>query len=93
MRGGLSVSASIVGGGAGAEGVAFWSGPSGGRAAAGGAGADVGDGSARAGAGTAAGFARAGVDGFDECQKQPMDAPAINTTLIARMDTTHFLHH
>ena len=64
--------------GAGGEGVAVGRGASGTR----------GDTSAPAGAGAAAGFARAGVDGFVECQKQPKDAPAINATLIARKDTT-----
>src|SRR5206468_12429741 len=70
MRGGLSVSASIVGGQAGGEGVAVCPGASGTRGDAGTVGAD-GDTSASAGASAAAGFARAGVDGFVECQKQP----------------------
>jgi hypothetical protein len=53
----------------------------------------VGDGSAIAGAGSAAGFVRAGVDGFDECQKQPMDAPAITVRAIARTVITMAREH
>src|SRR6185503_6797318 len=88
VRGGLSTSGSISAGEADGVGVAFVPGASAAGEGAAGVEADGDEGSALAGAGAAAGFARAGVDGFVECQKQPKDAPAINVTMIARKDTT-----